>query len=87
MSRVAKVDLSTAPEEIRLAHDELIKSHALTNMKAVALNSPFVLKAMIVELTTFGAPMIVNSVFNSAVRIDVDDVLDPYRIDPEQYFA
>lgn len=179
MSRVAKVDLSTAPDEIRACHDELIKSHALTNMKAVALNSPVALKAIlewyslfaqvvpyltkrgaillsfaisranacelcstfmrkeisgwgedpeqltltpreqviwdfghqlakdanrvsdalyarlaaefsptqIVELTTFGALMIVNNVFNSALRIDVDEVLDPYRIDPEQYFA
>ena len=31
--------------------------------------------------------MIVNNVFNSALRIDVDDVLDPYRIQPEAYFA
>lgn len=43
--------------------------------------------AEIVDLTTFGALMIVNNVFNSALRINVDDVLDPYRIQPENYFS
>lgn len=41
----------------------------------------------IVELTTFGALMIVNNVFNSALQIDVDEELDPFRIQPEAYFA
>jgi alkylhydroperoxidase family enzyme len=41
----------------------------------------------IVELTVFGALMIVNNVFNSALRIDVDESLSPYRIDPETYFS
>jgi hypothetical protein len=31
--------------------------------------------------------MIVNNLFNSALRIPVDDALDPYRIDPETYFV
>lgn len=48
MSRVAKVDLSTASDEIRSAHDELI---------------------------------------TIASRLDVDEVLDPCRIDPEHSFA
>lgn len=43
--------------------------------------------SQIVDLTTFGALMIVNNVFNSALRIDVDESLDPYRIQPENYFA
>lgn len=41
----------------------------------------------IVELTTFGALMIVNNVFNSALKIDVDTALDPYRVEPEVLFA
>ena len=179
MSRLAPVDLATAPAEIRAAHDEVIKSHALTNMKAVLLHSPVALDAVlqwyrlfeqvapvigsrgavlfcfaiskanacelcttfmrreiigwgedpealvlttaeqllwdygqqlardanrvddalfarlqaaftprqIVDLTVFGTLMIVNNLFNSALRIDVDTVLDPYRIDPEHYFV
>jgi len=43
--------------------------------------------AQIVELTVFGGLMIVNNLFNSALRIPVDDALDPYRIDPETYFV
>ncbi|HVI50602.1 MAG TPA: hypothetical protein VM661_05260 [Candidatus Sulfotelmatobacter sp.] len=43
--------------------------------------------AQIVELTVFGGLMIVNNLFNSALRIPLDDVLAPYRIDPETYFA
>lgn len=179
MSRIPHIDLETAPPDIRAAHDELIESHALTNMKAALLHSPPALKAVlewyvlfdrvkpflgeraavlfcfaisrantcelcttfmrraiigwgddpekltlspreqvlwdfgtqlakdanrvsdalyarlaaefthaqIVELTVFGALMIVNNVFNSALRIDVDENLDPFRIQPENYFA
>jgi alkylhydroperoxidase family enzyme len=43
--------------------------------------------AQIVELTVFGGLMIVNNLFNSVLRIPVDEVLDPYRIDPETYFT
>lgn len=179
MTRVTKVNLATATPEIRAYHDEITKTHALTNMKATLLRSPVALKAVlewyalfdavkpwlgqreailfcfaisranacelcttfmrraiagwgenpeklnlgereqviwdygtqiaedpnrvsdalferlsaeftptqIVELTTFGALMIVNNVFNSALRIDVDEELDPFRIQPEAYFA
>jgi alkylhydroperoxidase family enzyme len=41
----------------------------------------------IVDLTVFGALMIVNNLFNSALDIDLDTSLDDYRIDPEKYFA
>ena len=41
----------------------------------------------IVDLTVFGALMIVNNIFNSALDIDLDTSLDDYRIDPEKYFA
>ena len=41
----------------------------------------------IVELTVFGALMTVNNIFNGALRIDVDESLDPFRINPENYFA
>jgi alkylhydroperoxidase family enzyme len=178
MSRIAPVDPATAPAEIRAAHDELIKTHALSNMKAVLLHSPVALNAVlewyalfeqitpvigkrgavllcfaiskanacelcttfmrreiigwgedpegltlteteqvlwdfgqqlardanrvddalyarlaaaftprqIIDLTVFGGLMIVNNLFNSALRIDVDQSLDPFRIDPEHYF-
>jgi alkylhydroperoxidase family enzyme len=43
--------------------------------------------AQIVELTVFGGLMIVNNLFNSALRIPVDESLAPFRIDPETYFA
>ena len=42
--------------------------------------------AQLVDLTTFGALMIVNNVFNSALKIELDDDLDEYKIDPEKYF-
>lgn len=41
----------------------------------------------IVELTVFGALMIVNNVVNNALRVDLDDALAPYAIDPEVAFA
>jgi alkylhydroperoxidase family enzyme len=43
--------------------------------------------AQIVDITVFGALMIVNNVFNSALQIDLDTSLDEYRIDPEKYFS
>ena len=47
----------------------------------------YLTEAQIVELTAFGALMIVNNVFNSALRIDLDDVLADYRVTPEIAFA
>ena len=41
----------------------------------------------IVEITVFGTLMIVNNLFNSALRIPLDDSLDGYHVDPETYFA
>lgn len=41
----------------------------------------------IVELTAFGAMMIVNNVFNNALRIDLDEVLNDFRVDPDIAFA
>jgi alkylhydroperoxidase family enzyme len=43
--------------------------------------------AQIVDLTVFGALMIVNNIFNSALQIDLDTSLDEYRIQPEKYFS
>jgi alkylhydroperoxidase family enzyme len=43
--------------------------------------------AQIVDSTVFGALMIVNNIFNSALKIDLDTSLDDYRIDPEKYFS
>lgn len=50
------------------------------------LNTHFT-QAQIVELTVFGGLMVVNNLFNSALRIPVDEILDPFRIDPETYFS
>ncbi|HWQ26169.1 MAG TPA: hypothetical protein VN367_05230 [Chlorobaculum sp.] len=47
----------------------------------------YLTEAQIVELTAFGALMIVNNVFNNALRIDLDDVLAEYRVTPEVAFA
>lgn len=44
-------------------------------------------EAQIVEITTFGTLMIVNNLVNSALRVDVDPSLDPYRVDPETLFG
>ena len=41
----------------------------------------------IVELTVFGALMIVNNVVNSARQVDVDESLGAYRIQPETAFS
>ncbi len=43
--------------------------------------------AEIVDLTVFGALMIVNNVVNSALQVDVDTSLDAYRIQPEIAFS
>lgn len=43
--------------------------------------------AEIVDLTAFGALMIVNNVFNSALKVDIDTALDPYKVAPEILFA
>lgn len=43
--------------------------------------------AQLVELTVFGALMIVNNVVNSALQIDLDESLETYRIQPELLFA
>lgn len=66
----------------QLAKDPNRVSDALYARLAARFNP-----AEIVDLTTFGALMIVNNVFNSALRIDVDEALDSYRIQPENYFA
>jgi alkylhydroperoxidase family enzyme len=44
-------------------------------------------QAEIVDLTVFGALMIVNNVFNSALQVDLDESLNTYRIQPEQILA
>jgi len=44
-------------------------------------------EAQIVDLTAFGALMIVNNIFNSALKVDVDASLDPYKVDPETLFG
>jgi alkylhydroperoxidase family enzyme len=41
----------------------------------------------IVELVTFGALMVVNNIFNSALQIDLDTHLGVYKIDPELVLA
>jgi alkylhydroperoxidase family enzyme len=41
----------------------------------------------IVDLTTFGALMVVNNLFNSALKVDIDASLDPYRVAPETLFG
>ncbi|HEY0283163.1 MAG TPA: hypothetical protein VGC27_11135 [Rhizomicrobium sp.] len=43
--------------------------------------------SQIVDITVFGTLMIVNNLFNSALRIPLDDSLDGYHVDPETYFA
>ncbi len=47
----------------------------------------FLTPAQIVDLTVFGAMMIVNNVFNSALQVDLDASLDAYQIQPEVAFA
>ena len=47
----------------------------------------FLTAEQIVELTVFGALMIVNNVFNSALQVDLDESLDAYQIQPEVVFA
>ncbi len=49
--------------------------------------SSYLTETQIVELTVFGALMIVNNVFNSALQIDVDESLSAYAIQPEIAFA
>jgi alkylhydroperoxidase family enzyme len=41
----------------------------------------------IVDLTAFGALMIVNNLFNSALKVEPDASLGPYRVSPEVLFG
>jgi alkylhydroperoxidase family enzyme len=41
----------------------------------------------IVDLTAFGALMIVNNLINSALRVEPDSSLDPYKVSPEVLFG
>lgn len=41
----------------------------------------------IVDLTAFGALMIVNNLINSALKVEPDASLGPYRVSPEVLFA
>lgn len=43
--------------------------------------------AELVDLTAFAGLMIVNNLFNTALRVDVDASLDPYRVSPEILFG
>jgi alkylhydroperoxidase family enzyme len=52
-----------------------------------ALLAKYFTPVQIVDLTVFGALMIVNNIFNSALQIDLDTSLDDYRIQPEKYFS
>jgi len=47
----------------------------------------YLTETQIVELTVFGALMIVNNIFNSALQIDVDENLSAYAIDPDIAFS
>ena len=47
----------------------------------------YLTEAQVVELTVFGALMIVNNVVNSALRVEVDEGLSAYAIQPEIAFA
>lgn len=44
-------------------------------------------QAQIVDLTVFGALMIVNNIFNGALQIDLDESLNAYKVQPEVLFA
>jgi alkylhydroperoxidase family enzyme len=47
----------------------------------------YLTETQVVELTVFGALMIVNNVVNSALRVEVDEGLSAYIIQPEIAFA
>ncbi len=47
----------------------------------------FLTSEQIVDLTVFGALMIVNNVFNSALQVELDESLDSFQIQPEIAFA
>ncbi len=47
----------------------------------------YLTETQIVELTVFGALMIVNNIFNSALQIDQDEALSAYTIDSDIVFA
>lgn len=47
----------------------------------------FLTPPQIVDLTVFGALMIVNNVFNSALQIDIDGALNGFEVTPEVAFA
>jgi alkylhydroperoxidase family enzyme len=66
---------------------QLAKNANRINDELYARLESYFTPAQIVDLTVFGTLMIVNNLFNSALRIDLDSSLDDFRIDPEKYFS
>jgi alkylhydroperoxidase family enzyme len=63
------------------ANPNLVSDELFTKLRS------YLTETQIVELTVFGALMIVNNVYNSALRIDLDESLSSYAIQPEIAFA
>lgn len=66
---------------------QIVKNHGHIDDDLFAKLKTYFTDAQLVDLTTFGAMMVVNNLFNSILKIDLDTSLDGYHIDPESYFA
>jgi alkylhydroperoxidase family enzyme len=66
---------------------QLAKDANRVSSKLYSRLEAFLSPKEIIDLTVFGALMIVNNVFNAALQIDIDESLDNFKIQPEVAFA
>lgn len=66
---------------------QIVKNHGHIDDDLYAKLQTYFTTAQLVDLTTYGAMMVVNNLFNSVLKIDLDASLDGYHIDPEAYFG
>jgi len=62
-----------------------LDAHAVSDALFARLQAHFD-DAQIVTLTAFGGLMIVNNLFNDALKVDLDASLEPYKVSPEALF-
>lgn len=66
---------------------QLAKDANRVSSKLYSRLEAFLSPKEIIDLTVFGALMIVNNVFNGALQIDIDESLNNYKIQPEIAFS
>lgn len=66
---------------------QIVKNHGHIDDELFDELQSYFTTAQLVDLATYGAMMVVNNLFNSIFKVDLDTSLDGYHIDPETYFV